>query len=43
MIFSGEFEHKLDKQGRLNIPSRYRTSFLKGIALTWNNKLSVFN
>ena len=34
MIFSGEFEHKLDKQGRLNIPSRYRTFFLKGIVLT---------
>ena len=34
MIFSGQYEHKLDPQGRLSIPSRFRDAFKAGIILT---------
>lgn len=34
MMFSGEYEHRVDPQGRVSIPSRFRDSFKGGIILT---------
>lgn len=34
MIFSGEFEHKIDKQGRVSIPARFRNAFSSGIVIS---------
>ncbi len=33
MIFLGEYEHRVDPQGRISIPSRFRDSFRGGIIL----------
>lgn len=33
MIFAGEFEHRIDPQGRISIPARFRTAFEDGIVL----------
>lgn len=34
MLFYGEHEHKVDSQGRISLPSRYRDSFRSGIVLS---------
>lgn len=34
LIFAGEFEHRIDQQGRISIPSRFRSAFEDGIVLT---------
>ena len=34
MIFAGEFEHRIDPQGRISIPARFRTAFEDGIVLS---------
>ncbi len=34
MIFSGEFEYRLDAQGRVSVPARFRDSFKGGLILT---------
>jgi MraZ protein len=34
MQFHGEFQHRIDPQGRLAIPARYREDFRAGIYLT---------
>jgi len=33
MIFAGEFEHRVDAQGRVSIPARFRPAFTDGIIL----------
>lgn len=33
MIFAGEFEHRIDPQGRISIPARFRSAFEDGIIL----------
>ncbi|MQG87941.1 MAG: division/cell wall cluster transcriptional repressor MraZ [SAR202 cluster bacterium] len=33
MIFSGEYEHRIDTQGRIAIPARFKTAFTDGIVL----------
>tara|TARA_B100000029_G_scaffold512734_1_gene610233 strand:- start:419 stop:907 length:489 start_codon:yes stop_codon:yes gene_type:complete len=33
MIFSGEYEHRIDPQGRIAIPARFKTAFADGIVL----------
>jgi len=33
MIFAGEFEHRVDAQGRVSIPARFRPAFADGIIL----------
>ncbi len=33
MIFAGEFEHRIDPQGRISIPARFRSAFEDGIVL----------
>lgn len=33
MIFAGEFEHRIDQQGRISIPARFRSAFEDGIVL----------
>lgn len=33
MIFAGEFEHRIDPQGRISVPARFRTAFEDGIVL----------
>ena len=34
MIFAGEFEHRVDAQGRVSIPARFRPAFDDGIILS---------
>jgi len=34
MIFAGEFEHRLDPQGRIAVPVRFRPAFSEGIVLS---------
>jgi MraZ protein len=34
LIFAGEFEHRIDPQGRISIPARYRPVFEDGIVLS---------
>ena len=34
LIFSGEFDHRIDSQGRIAIPARFRAAFASGIVLT---------
>lgn len=34
MIFAGEFEHRIDPQGRISIPARFRSAFEDGIVLS---------
>jgi len=34
MIFAGEFEHRVDAQGRVSIPARFRPAFADGIILS---------
>lgn len=34
MIFAGEFEHRIDPQGRISVPARFRTAFEEGIVLS---------
>ena len=33
-IFSGEFDHRVDSQGRVAIPAKFRAAFANGIVLT---------
>ena len=33
LIFAGEFEHRIDPQGRISIPARFRSAFEDGIVL----------
>lgn len=33
MIFAGEYEHRIDPQGRVAIPARFKMAFLDGIVL----------
>ena len=33
MIFAGEYEHRIDPQGRVAIPARFKLAFLDGIVL----------
>lgn len=33
MIFAGEYEHRIDPQGRVAIPARFKMEFLDGIVL----------
>ncbi|MDA1279323.1 MAG: division/cell wall cluster transcriptional repressor MraZ [Chloroflexi bacterium] len=33
MIFAGEYEHRIDPQGRVAIPSRFKLAFIDGIVL----------
>lgn len=33
MIFSGEYEHRIDSQGRIAIPARFRGAFADGVVL----------
>ena len=33
MIFSGEYEHRIDSQGRVAIPVRFRGAFADGVVL----------
>jgi MraZ protein len=33
MIFAGEYEHRIDAQGRVAIPARFRMAFIDGIVL----------
>lgn len=33
MIFSGEYEHRIDSQGRIAIPVRFRAAFADGVVL----------
>ena len=32
-IFSGEFDHRIDSQGRIAIPARFRAAFAGGVVL----------
>jgi MraZ protein len=34
LIFAGEFEHRIDPQGRISIPARFRPAFEDGIVLS---------
>lgn len=34
MIFAGEYEHRIDRQGRVSVPARFRPAFEKGIVLS---------
>jgi MraZ protein len=34
LIFAGEFEHRIDPQGRVSIPARFRAAFSEGIVLS---------
>ncbi|MEX0762699.1 MAG: division/cell wall cluster transcriptional repressor MraZ [Dehalococcoidia bacterium] len=34
LIFAGEFEHRIDPQGRVSIPARFRSAFEDGIVLS---------
>lgn len=34
MIFSGEFDHRIDSQGRIAIPARFRPAFAAGVVLS---------
>lgn len=34
MIFAGEFEHRIDPQGRISIPARFRPAYEDGIVLS---------
>ncbi len=34
MIFAGEFEHRIDPQGRVSIPARFQPAFAEGIVLS---------
>ena len=34
LIFAGEYEHRIDPQGRVSIPARFRPAFEKGIVLS---------
>ena len=34
MIFAGEYEHRIDPQGRVAIPSRFKMAFIDGIVLS---------
>ena len=34
MIFGGEFDHRIDSQGRVAIPARFRAAFEDGIVLS---------
>ncbi len=34
LIFAGEYQHRLDPQGRVSIPARFRPAFEKGIVLS---------
>ena len=34
MIFAGEFEHRIDPQGRISIPAKFRSAFEDGIVLS---------
>ena len=34
MQFHGEYQHRLDPQGRIAVPARYRDAFARGIYLT---------
>lgn len=34
MIFSGEFDHRIDSQGRVAVPARFRAAFADGIVLS---------
>ena len=33
MFFTGEYDHKIDSQGRVAIPAKFRTAFKTGIVL----------
>jgi MraZ protein len=33
MIFAGEYEHRIDPQGRVAIPARFKMAFIDGIVL----------
>ena len=33
MIFAGEYEHRIDPQGRVSIPARFKLAFIDGIVL----------
>ena len=33
MIFAGEYEHRIDPQGRVAIPARFKMAFINGIVL----------
>jgi MraZ protein len=33
LIFAGEYEHRIDPQGRVAIPARFKQAFLEGIVL----------
>ena len=33
MIFAGEYEHRIDPQGRVAIPARFKLAFIDGIVL----------
>ena len=33
MIFAGEYEHRIDPQGRVSIPARFKLEFIDGIVL----------
>ena len=43
-MFSGEYEHRIDPQGRVSIPSRFRESFKGGAILTrgYDRCIAVF-
>ena len=34
MIFAGEYEHRIDPQGRVAIPARFKMAFIDGIVLS---------
>jgi MraZ protein len=34
LIFSGEYEHRIDPQGRVSVPARFRPAFENGIVLS---------
>jgi MraZ protein len=34
LIFAGEFEHRIDPQGRISVPARFRPAFEDGIVLS---------
>jgi MraZ protein len=44
LIFSGEYEHRIDPQGRVAIPARFKKSFDDGIVLgrAYDNCLVVY-
>ena len=42
MFFSGQYEHKIDSQGRVSIPVRFRDAFKAGIILTQGFEQCIF-